>query len=279
MRVALGEGGERLDGAVERAGGGGVVDDRRDSVPSKSLRTAAVDGSARIGVEQRGRARSTAPTVPSAAVRRPSPLAVVARSSWPLAGVRRRRRRRARLPTRPRAPSSRYETEVESTTATDVPCQAPSRRTDRTTLADDATACSRSATTACGSRSRCPARASAPARSSCASTAPPSSPRSRRSRASRPTALGELGLSEVFPAAAGAPPDRPLAPGDRWVDRRRGPPRRRRRADPAAGRGPPRRARRRGRSRHGHGRDDHHAAGVDVGVVVERAPGRSTASR
>jgi hypothetical protein len=31
------------------------------------------------------------------------------------------------------------------------------------------------------------------------------------------SALGELGLSEVFPAAAGAPPDRPLAPGDRWV--------------------------------------------------------------
>jgi hypothetical protein len=29
-------------------------------------------------------------------------------------------------------------------------------------------------------------------------------------------ALGELGLTEVFPAAAGAPPDRPLAPGDRW---------------------------------------------------------------
>jgi hypothetical protein len=29
-------------------------------------------------------------------------------------------------------------------------------------------------------------------------------------------ALGALGLSEIFPAAAGAPPDRPLAPGDRW---------------------------------------------------------------
>jgi hypothetical protein len=28
--------------------------------------------------------------------------------------------------------------------------------------------------------------------------------------------LGGLGLSEVFPAAAAAPPDRPLAPGDRW---------------------------------------------------------------
>jgi hypothetical protein len=29
-------------------------------------------------------------------------------------------------------------------------------------------------------------------------------------------ALGELGLSEIFPAAAGAPPSRPLRPGDRW---------------------------------------------------------------
>jgi hypothetical protein len=30
-------------------------------------------------------------------------------------------------------------------------------------------------------------------------------------------ALGELGLSELFPAAAGAPPEGPLAPGDTWV--------------------------------------------------------------
>ena len=30
-------------------------------------------------------------------------------------------------------------------------------------------------------------------------------------------ALGDLGLSEIFPAAAGAPPDRPLEPGDRWA--------------------------------------------------------------
>jgi hypothetical protein len=30
-------------------------------------------------------------------------------------------------------------------------------------------------------------------------------------------ALGPLGLSEIFPAAAGAPPDEPLAPGDRWT--------------------------------------------------------------
>jgi hypothetical protein len=30
-------------------------------------------------------------------------------------------------------------------------------------------------------------------------------------------ALGELGLSEIFPAAAGAPPNRRLRPGDRWA--------------------------------------------------------------
>lgn len=30
------------------------------------------------------------------------------------------------------------------------------------------------------------------------------------------SALGELGLSEIFPAAAGAPPDRALRPGERW---------------------------------------------------------------
>lgn len=30
-------------------------------------------------------------------------------------------------------------------------------------------------------------------------------------------AFGNLGLSEIFPAAAGAPPSRPLSPGERWV--------------------------------------------------------------
>lgn len=30
-------------------------------------------------------------------------------------------------------------------------------------------------------------------------------------------ALGQLGLSEILPGAAGAPPQRPLAPGDRWT--------------------------------------------------------------
>ena len=31
------------------------------------------------------------------------------------------------------------------------------------------------------------------------------------------TALGQLGLSEILPGAAGAPPQRSLAPGDRWA--------------------------------------------------------------
>ena len=30
-------------------------------------------------------------------------------------------------------------------------------------------------------------------------------------------ALGNLGITEIFPAAAGAPPDHPLRPGDRWT--------------------------------------------------------------
>ncbi len=29
-------------------------------------------------------------------------------------------------------------------------------------------------------------------------------------------AIGDLGLADIFPPGAGAPPDRPLAPGDRW---------------------------------------------------------------
>ena len=31
-----------------------------------------------------------------------------------------------------------------------------------------------------------------------------------------PANLGDLGVAEVFPAAVGAPPDRPLRPGERW---------------------------------------------------------------
>lgn len=109
-----------------------------------------------------------------------------------------------------------YRTTVESTTSTDVPCQPARRRTDRATLAathrvlevgDDGVrvevALSR---TGVGTRTVVV----------------------RFDRAAQLTAveevegipaaaLGELGLSEVFPAAAGAPPDRPLAPGDRWT--------------------------------------------------------------
>ena len=110
----------------------------------------------------------------------------------------------------------RYETEVESTTATDVPCEAATTRTDHTTLettqrvldvGDDGV------------------------RVEVALSRPGIGTRTfvvRFDRAAQLTAvesvegipadaLGELGLSEVFPAAAGAPPDRPLAPGDRWT--------------------------------------------------------------
>lgn len=109
-----------------------------------------------------------------------------------------------------------YETDVASTTATDVPCQPPSRRTDRTTLAttqevlevgDDGVLVE-----VVLSRPGIGARTFDV----------------RFDRAAQliaveevegipAAALGELGLSEVFPAAAGAPPDRPLAPGDRWT--------------------------------------------------------------
>jgi hypothetical protein len=109
-----------------------------------------------------------------------------------------------------------YQTDVSSTTATEVPCQQPAQRTDSATL-DTAqrvlqvgdggvrveVALSRSGI---GTRTFIV----------------------RFDRAAQLTAieevegipaaaLGELGLSEVFPAAAGAPPDRPLAPGDRWT--------------------------------------------------------------
>ena len=109
-----------------------------------------------------------------------------------------------------------YVTEVESTTTTDLPCQAAATRVDRTRL--DATqlvlepdgpgvrlevALSR---TGIGTRTFV----------------------MRFDRAAQLTAveevegipaaaLGDLGLSEIFPAAAGAPPEEPLAPGDRWT--------------------------------------------------------------
>ena len=110
----------------------------------------------------------------------------------------------------------RYETAVESTTATDVPCQAPSRRTDSTTLA---------------TTQRVLDVGDDGVRVEVALSRPGIGTRTfvvRFDRAAQLTAvesvegipasaLGELGLSEVFPAAAGAPPDRPLAPGDRWT--------------------------------------------------------------
>ena len=110
----------------------------------------------------------------------------------------------------------RYRTAVESVTVTDVPCEPPSTRTDRTTLettqrvlevGDDGVRVEVSLSRAgIGTRTFVV----------------------RFDRAAQLTAVeevegipaaafGELGLSEVFPAAAGAPPDRPLAPGDRWT--------------------------------------------------------------
>jgi hypothetical protein len=108
-----------------------------------------------------------------------------------------------------------YETTVASTTATDVPCQTPTRRIDRTTLA---------------ATHRVLEVGEDGVRVEVALSRPGVGTRTvivRFDRAAQLTAvesvegipasaLGELGLAEVFPATAGAPPDRPLAPGDRW---------------------------------------------------------------
>lgn len=109
-----------------------------------------------------------------------------------------------------------YEATVSSTTATDVPCQPPARRTQRTTLA----AVHRVLDVG-GEGVRVEVALSRPGVGTRTVVV-------RFDRAAQLTAieevegiptaaLGELGLSEVFPAAAGAPPDRPLAPGDRWI--------------------------------------------------------------
>ena len=110
----------------------------------------------------------------------------------------------------------RYETEVESITATNVPCQAPTRRADRTTLAT-----TQRVLEVGPDGVRVEVELSRPGIGTRTVVV-------RFDRAAQLTAveevegipaaaLGELGLSEVFPAAAGAPPDRPLAPGDRWT--------------------------------------------------------------
>lgn len=109
-----------------------------------------------------------------------------------------------------------YVTEVESTTSTDLPCQAPATRVDRTRL--DAT-------------QRVLAPDGPGVRVEVALSRPGIGTRTfvmRFDRAAQLTAveevegipaaaLGDLGLSEIFPAAAGAPPEEPLAPGDRWT--------------------------------------------------------------
>lgn len=109
-----------------------------------------------------------------------------------------------------------YEMTIESTTSTDLPCPATEQRTDRTTLQ---------------TTQRVLDVDDNGARVEVALSRPGIGTRTvvvRFDRAAQLTAveeiegidadaLGELGLSEVFPAAAGAPPDRPLAPGDRWA--------------------------------------------------------------
>jgi hypothetical protein len=113
---------------------------------------------------------------------------------------------------------TRYVTEVSSTTVSAglEPCQAPDTRSDRTRL--DATQLVLD-------------RDDSLARVEVALTREGIGTRTfvvRFDRAAQLTAvesvegipaaaLGELGLSEIFPAAAGAPPEAPLAPGDRWT--------------------------------------------------------------
>jgi hypothetical protein len=110
-----------------------------------------------------------------------------------------------------------YDTSVESTTTTDVPCHGPATtRSDRTRL---------------DSHQRILDVGDDGVLVEVALTRPRLGTRTftvRFDRAAQLTAveqvegipavaLGGLGLSEIFPAAAGAPPEEPLAPGDRWT--------------------------------------------------------------
>lgn len=115
----------------------------------------------------------------------------------------------------PEGTELRYTTEVESSTTTDLPCQPPETRTDRTSLESTQVVLEHDG---------------AAVRVEVALTRPGIGTRTfvvRFDRAAQLTAvesvegipaeaLGDLGLSEIFPAAAGAPPEAPLAPGDRW---------------------------------------------------------------
>ena len=110
----------------------------------------------------------------------------------------------------------RYATEVESTTTTDLPCQPAETRTDRTRLDTTQVVLDRD-----GAAVRVEvtlSREGIGARTFVM----------RFDRAAQLTAidsvegipaeaLGDLGLSEIFPPAAGAPPEDPIAPGDRWT--------------------------------------------------------------
>jgi hypothetical protein len=109
-----------------------------------------------------------------------------------------------------------YRTDVESTTVTDVPCQPFSRRTERTRIdstqqvldvGDDGGVRVQVELSRRGTGTRTVVvrfdRAAQLTTVESVEGIPASS-------------LGDLGLSDIFPPAAGAPPDRPLAPGDRW---------------------------------------------------------------
>ena len=109
-----------------------------------------------------------------------------------------------------------YETSVESTTRTELPGQAPVEEPQSVRLR---------------SHERVLEVSGASARVEVELTRPGTGARTyvmRFDRAAQLTAvesvegipaesLGDLGLSEIFPAAAGAPPDRPLRPCDRWT--------------------------------------------------------------
>jgi len=108
-----------------------------------------------------------------------------------------------------------YEIDVEATTVTDIEGRGPVRQSDRYVLRADHDVLS-----ADGDSSRVEVQVREPGGATRRFVV-------RLDRAGQlaevqrieglpAQALGSLGLSEIFPAAAGAPPDRPLAPGDRW---------------------------------------------------------------
>jgi hypothetical protein len=109
-----------------------------------------------------------------------------------------------------------YRVEVESTTVTEIEGRAPVRQHDRFLLHAD-----HDVLTADGDTSRVEIRLrqedGGPARVFVVQLDRAGQLiEVQRIEGLPARALGSLGLSEIFPAAAGAPPDRRLAPGDRW---------------------------------------------------------------